>query len=534
MSLMSEIAESLEVMTESQVKAVATLNVKALGKRVFTPNSGPQTDAYLSDADDLFYGGEAGGGKTHLIIGCALEEHENSLVLRRTNKESAKFINVIEDMTGTRDGWNGQTGTYSYNGKSVETGGVQLEDDKQKYKGDPKDLIAFDEITDFTESQFRFIKIWNRSTKPGQRVRMIATGNPPTNVVGLWVVKYWAPWLDKSHPNPAKDGELRWFVTPADKDVEVDGPDPVEINGEILTPRSRTFIRARLSDNPDLMETGYAEVLGALPAELRRAYRDGNFSQSVRDQEMQLIPRDWVRMAMDRWTETPPDLMPMTSLALDVALGGGTSSDWNQISRRHGPWFDQLVGLQEFKTDNPTLEIAMLLLGLRRNNAIMSIDMGGGYGSGVHSHLSLMLGQAGQDCIAPFVPSGATNYRDRSRKFEFKSVRCASHWALREALEPNLGADIALPPDTELEEDLISATYSQMNGYIYVEKKEKIKAKIGRSPDKGDAVIMSHWTGERPVTTVVKSNILRNSIITGRAKVNTGRSMRWSKNRNKR
>jgi hypothetical protein len=76
--------------------------------------------------------------------------------------------------------------------------------------------------------------------------------NPPTTAEGLWVVKYWGPWLDITHPNPAKPGELRWFTTVAGEDREVAGPGPHLIYGEPIYARSRTFIRATLSDNPDL------------------------------------------------------------------------------------------------------------------------------------------------------------------------------------------------------------------------------------------------------------------------------------------
>jgi hypothetical protein len=95
--------------------------------------------------------------------------------------------------------------------------------------------------------------------------------NPPTTAEGLWVVKYWGPWLDTTHPNPAKPGELRWFTTVAGEDREVDGLGPHIICGEPVYARSRTFIRATLSDNPDLARTGYASVLAGLPEELRRA-----------------------------------------------------------------------------------------------------------------------------------------------------------------------------------------------------------------------------------------------------------------------
>jgi hypothetical protein len=47
----------------------------------WVPNPGPQTQAFLCEADELFYGGEAGAGKTDLGIGLALTEHKRSLLL---------------------------------------------------------------------------------------------------------------------------------------------------------------------------------------------------------------------------------------------------------------------------------------------------------------------------------------------------------------------------------------------------------------------------------------------------------------------
>ena len=45
-------------------------------------------------------------------------------------------------------------------------------------------------------------------------------------------MKYWGPWLDTTHPHPAKPGELRWFTTINGEDREVDGPGPHLIDGE--------------------------------------------------------------------------------------------------------------------------------------------------------------------------------------------------------------------------------------------------------------------------------------------------------------
>jgi Meiotically up-regulated gene 113 len=123
----------------------------------------------------------------------------------------------------------------------IDIAGCEQESDKQRFKGDPHDLIVFDEGTDFLESQYRFIIGWNRSTDPKQRCRVIVASNPPTTAEGLWVVKYWGPWLDTTHPNPAKPGELRWFTTINGEDREVAGPGPHLIDGEPVYARSQLF-----------------------------------------------------------------------------------------------------------------------------------------------------------------------------------------------------------------------------------------------------------------------------------------------------
>ena len=179
---------------------------------------------------------------------------------------------------GHDSGYNGHLQRWRLGERQIDIAGCEQKSDKQRFKGDPHDLIVFGEGTDFLESQYRFIIGWNRSTDPKQRCRVIVASNPPTTPEGLWVVKSWSPWLDTTHPHPVKPGELRWFTTVAGEDREVDGPGPHMIDGELVHARSRTFIRATLSDNPDLARTNYASVLASLPEELRRAYRDGDFS----------------------------------------------------------------------------------------------------------------------------------------------------------------------------------------------------------------------------------------------------------------
>ncbi|GAH92213.1 unnamed protein product, partial [marine sediment metagenome] len=55
--------------------------------------------------------------------------------------------------------------------------------------------------------------------------------------------------------------------------------------------------------------------------------------------------------------------------------------------------------------------------------------------------------------------------------------------------DPAFGGELALPPLDELTQDLTEVHWStRSNGDIIIEEKDKIKKKLGRSPDYGDAV----------------------------------------------
>jgi hypothetical protein len=114
---------------------------------------------------------------------------------------------------------------------------------------------------------------------------------------------------------------------------------PHLIRGEPIQARSRTYLPGKLSDNPDLRETGYAAVLAGLPEELRRAYRDGNFSIGLKDHDYQVIPTAWIEAAQRRWTRQPPRT-PMTAMGVDVSGGG---ADQTVVAVRHGGWYAPLL-----------------------------------------------------------------------------------------------------------------------------------------------------------------------------------------------
>jgi len=82
---------------------------------------------------------------------------------------------------------------------------------------------------------------------------------------------------------------------------------------------------------------------------------------------------------------------------------------------------------------------------------------------------------------------------------KFANKRAQDWWQMYEALDPQAPDKIALPPDQELAADLatprMSARAMQERGIIQIESKDEIRKRLGRSPDKGDAVVMCRAHG---------------------------------------
>ncbi len=458
---------------------------------MWVPLKGPQTAALSTEADILFYGGAAGGGKTDLLIGLGLAQHIRSIIYRRQSVQLQGIYQRMTEILENRDGFNSQDKIWQIPtgqvGHVIEFGSCQHPGDEQAYQGRPHDLIAFDEITHFLESQFRFLLGWLRTTVPGQRCRVVCAGNPPTDSDGDWVLSFWGPWLNEDHPNPAEPGELRWYATIDGRDEEVASGESFYHGAELITPLSRTFIPSRIADNPYLVETGYMAQLQALPEPLRSQMLLGDFKAGKSDDPWQVIPTAWVRDAQSRWRERDRK-DKMTGVGVDVARGG---ADETVISRRHGTWFDELLCYPgEATPDGPSG--AALVVTATRDGAPVNVDVIG-VGSSVYDHLA----STGMD-ISGVNNANASKEKDESDQLGFKNVRAEHWWRMREALDPKSNDPICLPPGQDIRVDLCAPRYKLVaGGKIQIESKEELIKRIGRSPDKGDAVVMC-WNTKAP------------------------------------
>lgn len=459
----------------------------------FRSNPGPQTAALESLADILLYGGQAGGGKSALEVGCAANNHHSAIIFRREATQLDGLIEFSKEiLAGHGEFVGGNENRWKLaDGRQIKFAGLKQPDDWRKHAGTPRDFMAFDEAGEFLKEQVFSLIGWLRSTKEGQRCRVILGSNPPRGGAGAWMIEEFAPWLDPYFPNPAKPGELRWAIVVEGVTQWVDGPGVYERNGEQYEALSRTFIPASLDDNPYLRDTGYRAKLQSLPEPLRSQLLYGDFLAGRTDDEWQVIPQEWVKQAQQRWTPDGFKGLKMTALGVDVAQGGG---DQSIVAPRYGTWWAPLVVKPGAETpDGPS--IGAMVFAARRDGAGVIVDVGGGYGGGAVTFL-----KDNGVSVAGFNASHGVTTRTADKQFGFKNKRAEAWWRFREALDPSQegGSPVALPPDPLLLADLIAPRWKPVGkGEIQIEAKEDVKDRLGRSPDRADAVVMSWADGER-------------------------------------
>lgn len=485
-----------------ELHELATQDAKLV---VWRCQAGPQDIAYNSTADVVGFGGAAGGGKTDLALGKALNQHQRTFIVRKNGTEHTGFVDRMTELLGTRDGFSTKDGMWRDAGPrqvQIEFGSLPNPKDEEKYRGRPHDLLVFDEATSLTRFQVQFLMAWNRTTTPGQRCQTLLTFNPPAEAAGRWVIDFFGPWLDKKHrlyPTPpgviryvamlpTPNGETRdlWVTSPApfvmDGEDRIYGFDPKQHRPEeIITPQSRTFIPSRVSDNAYLSGSGYLRQLQALPEPLRSQMLNGDFEAGMQDSAFQVVPTAWVEAAMARWRPRSPR-GEMMCQGVDVARGGRDQTV--QATRHVGNWYDKLHVYPGTDTpDGP--RVAGLVIAENRDHAPIMLDV-----IGVGSSPYDFLNQAKLPVYGVNVAEGSTA-TDKSGRLTFFNLRSELWWKMREELDPANDTGIALPPDQDLLAELCAPMWEMSGRTIKVESRDDIVKRTGRSPDRATAVILA-------------------------------------------
>ena len=268
--------------------------------------------AFLTEATEVLFGGAAGPGKSFLmrvaaIIWCSAIPGLQVYLFRRIREDLYK--NHLEGPKGFRallavwvfGGWCRFVGDEIrfWNGSVIYLCHCKAESDMFKYLGAEIHVLLIDELTQFTEKIYRFLR---------NRVRMVGI-KLPAEYVGRF------PRILCSS-NPGGLGHLfvkTTFITGA-QPMEIRRMQPVE--GGML----RQYIPARLDDNPNMAadDPGYeARLQGLGSATLVAAMRFGDwdvvegafFSEWSNEQHVLApfaLPYHWLRFRSGDWGSYSP------------------------------------------------------------------------------------------------------------------------------------------------------------------------------------------------------------------------------------
>ena len=239
-----------------------------------------QTAFLILDDLEVFYGGAAGGGKSDALLMAALQYVDvpgyAAILFRRTFTDlelPGGLLDRAKEWLGGSDArWNDRSHTWSFPaGSTLTFGYLQTEQDKYRYKSAEFQMVGFDEGTQFSETQYRYL--FSRLRRPSGLVdadplarvpiRMRMASNPGDRG-HAWVKARFIP----RHRTTAGD-----YVGLVEADrLRAEG-EPIETSFPIdeQTGRRRIFIRAKLADNPHLDQVSYRENLRRLdPLEAAR------------------------------------------------------------------------------------------------------------------------------------------------------------------------------------------------------------------------------------------------------------------------
>ena len=239
-------------------------------------------------------------------------------------------------------------------------------------------------------------------------------------------------------------------------------------------------------------------------------YRPGDLfrvmviGEPPREQESQLIPYAWIQAAIERWHERKGKQTQGEKLHLGADIAG-MGADKTSLVYRYGT---MVPYIQRYpKADH------MSTTGKLKN--ILNVNPGGcafidtiGEGAGIYSRLSELEKQHqipnGSVVSAKFSES-AKGKKDYTGMRTFANMRAYCLWAVRDALDPSFNLQrepLALPPDDDLVQELCEHNWdTKSNGDIFIEDKDDIKKRLGRSPDDSDALALSYFPQKLQRTT---------------------------------
>jgi predicted phage terminase large subunit-like protein len=231
------------------------------------PQDGPQYQFLSCSADIVFYGGEAGGGKSFGILMDPTRFLENgkvsALILRREVPQIKQLGGLWEKSfdiykrLGGKPNLSDLVWTFP-SGFHIKFSGLEYDNTAYKHDGSQIPILYFDELRHFSEFQFYYMISRVRTTS-GIKPYIRATTNPEPSG---WLRDFVNWYIGKDgYAIFERSGVIRYFVRINDQlewgDTKEELVNRLISEGhkeQDILPRSFTFIHASLSDNPELMK----------------------------------------------------------------------------------------------------------------------------------------------------------------------------------------------------------------------------------------------------------------------------------------
>ena len=251
----------------------------------------------------------------------------------------------------------------------------------------------------------------------------------------------------------------------------------------------RVFIQALAKDNPYLAP-GYIVQLRSIyknRPELLAALLDGSWDM-VEGTNV-AIRATWVHRSAEG--NIIPAFRGKVGVSVDVSRYG---DDETVIYGWDGARIidDDIYGQ---KDTNETASRALIMC--RKIGGDFIVVDGGGVGGGVVDALRHMCFPGVQERAINIIDFNGARKADNPDKFY--NLRAEAYWESGELFSDN---NVVMPKEDVLLGQLSGTNYSFSNGRILMDDKDEIKKRIGRSPDRADAVVMGLWALKRQGFTV--------------------------------
>lgn len=204
-----------------------------------------------------------------------------------------------------------------------------------------------------------------------------------------------------------------------------------------------------------------------------------------------LIPQQWIEAAQERWKLAQgkePVSDELRLLGVDVA---GMGRDSTVFCERKGRWVAELQSRNSGgQADHMAVAGDIAARRRRHPRMLVSIDTIG-EGAGVYSRCLEIDDK--RYIISCKYSEGAKRFdrdlSDITGQYKFINMRAYLFWCVRDWLNPKNETGAMLPPDSQLAEEATEIRwFFRSDGKIIIEPKEDIKKRLGRSPDKFDAL----------------------------------------------